>query len=104
MECCFYKNTLPKNNTTERRAGEEDYEEEGSGPTDDFDAVITTVDRNLDAVVTTVNRNQVDQVVPTGECRLQSKWIFIFGGLLLLVVLCILVCCCCCCFCRSSRK
>jgi len=34
MECCFYKNTLPKNNTTTAtRTHEEDEEEKGSGVT-----------------------------------------------------------------------
>merc|ERR1711974_176425 len=42
--------------------------------------------------------------VATGECRLQTFYIFIFGGLLLLVLLSLIICCCCLCCCRASQK
>merc|ERR1711997_994573 len=42
--------------------------------------------------------------VETGECRLQTFYVFIFGGLLLLVLLSFIICCCCLCCCRASQK
>merc|ERR1711997_47823 len=39
-----------------------------------------------------------------GECRLQTFYVFIFGGLLLLVLLSFIICCCCLCCCRASQK
>jgi len=76
MECCFYKN---KNNPHKKN--------ESGGLTDDLEAV-----------------GDLAQVAATGECRLKTFYIFLFGGLLLLVLLSFTICCCCLCCCRSSQK
>jgi len=65
-------------------------DKEGSGLADDFEAVVVDRDPAL--------------VVETGECRLQTFYVFIFGGLLLLVLLSFIICCCCLCCCRASQK
>jgi len=86
MECCFYKNAAAQSHAGTHEG------EEGSGIPDDLEAVGVNADRDL------------AQVVATGECRLQTFYIFIFGGLLLLVLLSLIICCCCLCCCRASQK